>query len=942
MQLNQVFDVLLDLQKKLHSEYASSASLDEVFNQNLNQLFEEDFLRQSISDKHYYTRILSLLYYFKENKFILPDSKVLLLENVSVEKKAIPQIFSIYKDSGEINLLNTIEDLSNANALTPILIDLLTYSIIPSIYVMFLENKTFDLFCDLITALKEYNDNGQIKKIKKNEKEISLHYYLSRSLFISPMSLGFIRRIMYPFLQPFYNGQLTEDYIDNFLVDAQNKLLQSFKENMCFIPSYIQMFFQRMNDTKNFLIECVFNPMCENPEIFLIIDNSITDFEDKMNAIKYILKSIFTEKIIDKIAELINASKYSEKSLFIHEEKKKTNLQKAYQKVVNSIDFYVFEKITKFVEELNTQNSQDNNDNMIDLIGSLNISNIQIYSSYFDNEIIKEKTVIYEQTQLNMGNSDCWSHFRKLVKDALPIPINYTFPEATIDSSKYEPFLALTKDLFVDTFDPFTSINAQIAYNIFEDRFLKYPNSRSVLSSFDTFKETMNGLVNVHKEQAVAMKKMSQFRAELSHLISKKINSIELMQELYNTILTNTIQKDYNSKEFAKLPKYCIDILSDPVKYKNIFQKYLIKQNTESLKLLGCNCDTIWYHRFYHSLDFNNFCAYRTDLHKYDDIARKGFKKFLTLFLKSNSVESKKVKKVLPCMYLFNDYFKQFNEAFESNCDPLTKMIKIQKAMDLILLLFYKEFNADEETDRQQLRFLVFSIISPPRFVSNMVYLLEYLFNTSKSVVTQTLFVYYFVPFQIIFQVIEDNTFVNDHLYYLSRPHRKNLDIFITGSNSNSISKLLKIFVKSMQGRIPSDEELDQYDELIRNNPKKQFSFFVKFASLSSDYFSNTLSVCALATIYVGKNIQFTSDSNPDMSIGFYAYQYEKGLLKNKIIAETNDFVNTNSIPNANKLVIYETDAGIKDLKLPNTIQSVSYKETVKPTSIILNKFQLA
>ena len=63
MQIKQAFNIFHDLQKRLYSEYASSAYLDEAFNENLYQLFENSLLLQSVSEKQYYSRILSLISY---------------------------------------------------------------------------------------------------------------------------------------------------------------------------------------------------------------------------------------------------------------------------------------------------------------------------------------------------------------------------------------------------------------------------------------------------------------------------------------------------------------------------------------------------------------------------------------------------------------------------------------------------------------------------------------------------------------------------------------------------------------------------------------------------------------------------------------------------------------------------------------------------------------
>ena len=167
------------------------------------------------------------------------------------------------------------------DALTPTLNDFITYSTIPSLYGMFLENHSFNLYCNLIKNIKIYYENEEIA--------LPLHYIFSRSLFVSPLFLKFIQKVMYTILNPFYNGRSPPNHLD-----LCNQMLQSFKENIAFIPSYMLKFFQEIGDTKNFLIECLFKPMIESPAQFLVVDSILNDIKQKMKDIKKLLKSIFT------------------------------------------------------------------------------------------------------------------------------------------------------------------------------------------------------------------------------------------------------------------------------------------------------------------------------------------------------------------------------------------------------------------------------------------------------------------------------------------------------------------------------------------------------------------------------------------------------------------------------------------------------------------------
>lgn len=84
MQIKQVFNYLLEIQKRLYFEYASSSYLDDAINEDVRQNFEDHFLQQIISDKQYYSRILSLVYYLNGKDPLFAKPSVLLLKHKQI------------------------------------------------------------------------------------------------------------------------------------------------------------------------------------------------------------------------------------------------------------------------------------------------------------------------------------------------------------------------------------------------------------------------------------------------------------------------------------------------------------------------------------------------------------------------------------------------------------------------------------------------------------------------------------------------------------------------------------------------------------------------------------------------------------------------------------------------------------------------------------------
>lgn len=916
MQLKEVYDIIRETQQKLHSEHAMSAELDEVYNHKLIDQFNNSFHGQMAIDKHYFSRIFFLIYFSQQNEIPI-DSKSFNIKEISRKEVKISSLFSTDEDEqNNSNLSMTLMDLSTKGALTPLLIDYISFNIIPSLYLMFLESDHFDKFCNFIA------------KIKKEDKNNYLHYLFSRSLFVSPMFLKFFRQSTYPIFNPIYNGHLPPNFCDlikNIQIKIQKDLLQSFRKNVCFIPSYIKIFLNQMKDTQKILTECLFKPFFENPDIYLVVDASITDFEDKMNSLKDLLKSVFSTDFIKEISKIIDENPDSEKTLFIQKNDTSKPTKSLYKKIINSVDQIVLEKMKNFLE--------DNNPKQIDIFGNLIIDKYEIYASLFEDEENDHNAKIYQATQVGIDN--CWMQFRKLLKESSPLPLNYVLPDEKVNS---ESFVNLIKELMFYTNDPYSAINAETSFNLFISAFTNV-RDKNIVSSRQDFKAKMQSLVKSHREQSVAMKQMSLFKSELFLLSTKKIDTIHLIQELYNTKLTYSVQ---TPDEQESLPTKPFVILSNIKQINSDFQQYRRSQSGKIAQLLNVDCTEILFRRFFNPIKFNQFCSYRRDLYKYDQATHEAFQQFIINLHPENETDTyhKHVIKAAKHIEFFTDLITELNKAFEADTDPITKLNDINKAMNLILTHFADKFCPDAgEDDFQSLRNIIISYANPPRFVSNVIYLLEFLYDPSNPSYSDENFYRIIGGYEVIVKEAKNEIFHHNPIYSLARTHQKPIQLFFTGNDPDLLVETFNYFV----GLTRAKEELIKEDAnaligKIQSQPNIPFCIKARYFSNTDDNTDNKAHAfvnCLLLDGIIGKDIEFDQTEGNKIGIFVYKHNPTSGLARffQRNPPEVRNFLNSR-IPNSCKIFLFDQDEiSVDDLNIRNNITIVpriQFREVIK------------
>lgn len=879
MKLNEAYKIILTQKEKLHSEYHEYL-IDKSENQGLKANLENQFFQELIKYKNYYSAIFFMNSYVKEKKSLFNSTQLIFDTN-----KQIPDIFETEWKNDKSNFLETILKLEKNKALSPAFIDFITYSIIPSLYYMFIDDKSFDLFCNLIKSLKLYYENGEI--------EMPLHIIFSKSFFVSPIFLEFIRDVIYQIFMPFYNEQKSTNFdniIHNYQKSLQDKILQSFDENISFFPSIVSEFFQKIGDIKPFLVGCLFKPLIENPAIFLVVDSWITDFEDKMDDIRKLLQSVFTDELIERISQLI-----SKNILLIQSYNSYDINQIIDYKIFNSIDHNAIILINEFLEKLENKNGNDNGgkNKKIDVVDSLNNIDYKICLLYCKKH--KDEQVENQQND----------YFTNLLISIPPLP-------PTIDQSSEAltktSFLKIFKDSLTYEDDPFKFANSKILIDLLE---------RDIMKSSDDIKiiiEKVPNLVfkNTELQKREILNKMTNKSEKNFKCASKAINLNEI---LYNTIITRLIHPPQNILNRISSPRFKFDILTDPIKACNQFLEYCENQIKNTKEMIRTT-PQIFFHRFYHQLSFADFCAYRTDLVKYDLIMQDIFTKYTSLLnIKYNDIlKQKAIHNLISHIDLLSDFYFQLNKVFEYNSDPLNKLEEINEVMTKMVHFFENNFRSDGENDIFPFRIISFAFANPPRFISNLIYILEYVdCLKNKEIISVDLQSALRNIQSIQVQIAKEmncRIFDQTSIYFLSRMHHRFVDFFISGNNSNSIINLLNKLFELTNNQPPSDQDMQNYEKLIDKNSGKIYTRNLSFSEISNKTTKYLFFHHIKANIYFGKNIEFRSksDSECNLKIALYFYKYKKPNIQfvENLLPETNYFVKNNKVDDKNKVFIYD------------------------------------
>lgn len=303
-------------------------------------IFNKTFLKSIYSKFGFFKRRYSIttLFYIlnkgnhqKKLPFLSVDS---FYESDTISDKFI--INNSWKYNQLKSTLQILKEKQNENSN---LTDIITFSIVPSLFLFFIDEQTFDSFIDFINELSPENDQAGF----------NLQALLSRSLFVSPLFTRFTHQVFYHLLQTFpYNEITTFQERDSYFIEkAKKSILDQIKSNLNIFPSYISIFFQKFNNKariKELFRLSFIEPFIQNPALFIAVDPWIFDIKPKNDMISHFLKIILTD-IADEILEMINSNGNFFDSFAFHQEPSICRQIVTFGSVFNNIDLTTFQYI---------------------------------------------------------------------------------------------------------------------------------------------------------------------------------------------------------------------------------------------------------------------------------------------------------------------------------------------------------------------------------------------------------------------------------------------------------------------------------------------------------------------------------------------------------------------------------------------------------------------
>ena len=258
------------------------SSIDEVF-----QKFKENYYQNINQYKQYFAKI-TVIYLLQKldrqkqipfcdpNKFY--STKKSIPENKINDKWTFDQL---------LELLNITSD-KEENDID--LINIISFSVIPSIFLFFTEEESFNSFISFINNL--------------SNKPSQFYILFSRALFVSPLFTNFIFHVFYYNITDVYLQKMGEKVIEKI----REKILISFVSEFDFFPEYLSIFFRKI-ENKSIAREIFKHALCEemikNPSIFFATDSWHICFPTKSEEVSNFLRVIINDQMIDDMLMII-------------------------------------------------------------------------------------------------------------------------------------------------------------------------------------------------------------------------------------------------------------------------------------------------------------------------------------------------------------------------------------------------------------------------------------------------------------------------------------------------------------------------------------------------------------------------------------------------------------------------------------------------------------
>lgn len=703
-------------QSDIQSDILIARELEVHANQNQDELLIKCLHITIAQYKQYYMQIL-LIYILTnnaKNKVPFESFNSLLTKECKDSKEIIGKEFN-YKNLPELLVfLNKKGDKD--------LIDIMTFSFIPSLFTVFIEEEKFKSFIEFINLLPP-----------------DLQPLYSRSLFLSPLLVKFFYITFYNNLKPFYEGSIStfaNNLNSNQIHFLSNQILESIKSNIKLIPSYIEIFLKSFDDLetrKRILKEALFDPLIEHPEIFIVVDFYNAENPLTSSHINRILKQIISEDFITDFDKII-----IENNSFYHLFLNKQYIDSYHKQLRDHIILSNIDQITMdFCLSYKKNKGKTNNKKIYKIIEGMKLKDYLLYNYGFeeknntgpklymtmigrpreDDVEDEQKDDDHIEEEDTIEDADQWTIFRQFLKDCPPLlPIMETSTDNfdTIDDLK-EPLLKLIDDNFIEKFDPMSSIRDQLNYQSI---------SNKIQINKKNCDKRLKSIYIKHKKTQERLIANTVLQNELTHLNGIIINQSQFIKKVFISFMTRNIEPT------LKPPMNIENIIKNPHKIVENMREYVKECHNLSLQFIRgvpTISKPIFVQRFYKNLTFNSYLSHRHDLLKYDQAIHH----FLceNFYIVWKNLPKDGISKKLPIIIehelsIFNAPSIMLKKAFECNCDPLSKIYYIFQILNYVTLDVCPSFGADE-TFTTSITFLAYS--NPPHMISNLQFMLEYI-----------------------------------------------------------------------------------------------------------------------------------------------------------------------------------------------------------------------
>lgn len=684
------YRILRDAQKELKSIECMGPNASDFIN---SSEFEKDISIKMNQDKHIFDIILFLnLKNIKSNflqnlPFMSPTA--IFKSDLKIREDTIPDQLNYS------NIVDTIVQLYRKELIPDAFKDILTYSLIPSLYLMYREKRTFKHFCDFFNSLRE----------KYNDKIIDepLHLIFARSLFTTPSFLTFMHDSFFSPMHYIINATLDGVHLN----DLRTEIFKCLKKNLKKMPSYFDFFIHRCFTKSNneidadgyqeLLTECLFKPLKKLPCQFLAVYPWFFDFSDShKNETAIILDSVFDDSFIKGITKL-----------FL------TNVDNYFYSFINA-RFYDESERYDF---LKTKRIISTNDRIVLAAISLGITSIDM----LPRSVLQKKKYKLYRYNFNRNEAsfetvhsryDVYSTIFELLKNGSNLPKSPPF-EGPLNA---EVFRHLVRHYLVVR-NEYTE-STQSAY-LFENLKSNDSSVNFMLSSVENLKTALTWIISDNIDHC-ELRRNYQVRKNLSGWNNSLV--ISMMAQLYMALLTT------NTVYTIKQPTVD-EAIGDPITTFARFKEYC----QECCQMVGISDKhlsefiPLFYHRFFLNVTFGAFLNKRRDLYQYDtevhEYLEKNAPAFISRIYETSQIDSS---------YFQNDFkyytnvLRKLQRAFnDRSSEGIAKFISIHNALYEIRSILKRHHSSNGVNILIPTYLVILAHLNPPHFISNVIFLID-------------------------------------------------------------------------------------------------------------------------------------------------------------------------------------------------------------------------